>query len=71
MLNLRGFFKHNNKPNPIKIKINKIIKEIPIVFQHKVEVSINLNYPFKISFLFVFSLKLILSLEKNQFSVPD
>ena len=50
MRNLRGFFKKNNKFNPTKIKNNKIIKGIPIAFQHKVSTSINLNYPFKIYF---------------------
>ena len=55
MLNLTGFFKKINKHNPAKIKNNKINKGIPIEFQHKDSTSINLNYPFKISFDFSYS----------------
>ena len=46
------FPKKNNKQSPINIKDKNIIKGIPIIFQHKYETSLYLNFPYKTYFYF-------------------
>ena len=44
---LKYLLKKNNKQSPITIKDKSIIKGIPIIFQHKYETSLYLNFPYK------------------------
>ena len=57
--------KSNNKQSPIIIKDKNIIIGIPNIFQHKYEISLSLNFPYKIYLYFSNSLKAILFHVKN------
>ena len=66
---LKCFLHKNNKQNPANIKDKNIKIGIPIIFQHKYEILLYLNYPYKIYLSFSNSLKEILFQVKNSFSI--